>query len=90
MTVAETNHPDMTAVRFFQVEERPDEFWESKATRPQIEGAGPDHRVTLQQLAAEFLPSCLQHPFQPLVEIRKRQFERLRDLVEQAFHEVPI
>ncbi len=66
------------------------QFWESDATRPQIDGASPEGIARLRHLADGYLPTCLLHPFRSADEVKQEQFERVRYLVEFAYHEVPI
>lgn len=66
------------------------QFWESDATRPQIDGPSAEGIAALQTLADGSLPRCLLQPFQSAEEIKQQQFERVCSLVEMAYHDVPI
>jgi phenylacetate-CoA ligase len=66
------------------------QFWESEATRPKVSGASGFAHVALEEMTEETLPGCLHHPFRSPDEIRRGQFERVRELVELAYRDVPL
>jgi phenylacetate-CoA ligase len=66
------------------------QYWESEATRPPAFSGSAQSEAALQQLAQVHLPDCMRHPFKSLDEIRQGQFERIRQLVTMAYHEIPV
>ena len=65
------------------------EFWESDRTRPTyLRGSGE-----VEDLAAASdtcLDTCMEHPFLPVEKIRVQQLERVRELVELAYNDIPV
>jgi phenylacetate-CoA ligase len=66
------------------------EYWESEATRPEIQRVSEVARAALAQLARRALPTCLTNPFASAADIDARQLDRVRELVELAYDRVPV
>lgn len=76
---------------YFKIEEEHLlQFWESESTRPVIEGASSESQADLEAMSDRSLFDLLNHPFRPREEIRREQFERVREIVELAYNEVPV
>src|SRR5579871_1326182 len=64
------------------------EYWESAQTRPEFKPlADSDFFQTFGQ---GYLDACIKHPFLPVAETRKNKFDRVVELVELAYHNIPI
>jgi len=85
-------HPRQSAdAKFFnKIGKNLPQFWESEATVPYFEGASPQAEAALRRTFDYSIADCLAHPFRTLESIRQQQFERLRQLVAIAFHEIPV
>jgi phenylacetate-CoA ligase len=65
------------------------EFWESERTRPTyMRGSG--EVADLAATSDECLETCMAHPFLPVDKIRTQQLERMRELVELAYNDIPV
>src|SRR5580700_1389283 len=66
------------------------EFWESERTRPEYTCAGDDSAEYFRNAGLDYLKRCMAHPYLPVSQIRQQQFERIYDLVEMAYSEIPV
>lgn len=66
------------------------EFWESEQTRPvfnaQTSGP-PNYFLTTGQ---DFLKDAMQHPSLPEAVIKEQQLQRIKELVELAYKDIPV
>lgn len=66
------------------------EIWESDHTRPpQTVPSESLRRAVLDTFESAFAP-CMQHPFLPVGHIRQEQLERIKELVELAYRDIPV
>jgi phenylacetate-CoA ligase len=66
------------------------EFWESERTRPDYTRAGDDSSEYFRSAGLDYLKRCMAHPYLPVSQIRQQQFERIYDLVEMAYFDIPV
>ncbi len=66
------------------------EFWESERTRPEYTCAGDDSAEYFRNAGLDYLKRCMAHPYLPVAQIKQMQFERIYDLVEMAYSEIPV
>lgn len=66
-------------------------YWESEDTRPKhFRGASDEGQLALNELSKDGLQACLAHPFKPLRDIRREQFERIKQLVHLAYNDIAV
>jgi phenylacetate-CoA ligase len=66
------------------------EFWESERTRPEYTRAGDDSPEYFRTRGLDYLKTCMAHPYLPVSQIRQLQFERIYELVEMAYCDIPV
>jgi phenylacetate-CoA ligase len=66
------------------------EIWESEHTRPVFKPGNSGSREVLTEALDGYLTECMEHPFLPEAEIRRRQLERIKELVELAYNDIPV
>ncbi len=67
------------------------QYWESEATRPKsFQGASDEGQSILSQCSKSQLQHILHHPFRSPEEIRREQWERVRELVTLAYRDIPV
>jgi phenylacetate-CoA ligase len=66
------------------------EFWESERTRPAYTRAGDPFPAYFREGGQHYLKTCMEHPFLPREKIRQMQFERILELVELAYRDIPV
>lgn len=66
------------------------EFWESEHTRPNYKASEGDSSDVLNDVFRAYYTECMEHPFQPVAEIQRRQFARIKELVELAYNDIPV
>jgi phenylacetate-CoA ligase len=66
------------------------EFWESEHTRPVYRPSNGNSSEVLNNVLDSYYTECMQHPFLPVAEIRKRQLTRIKELVELAYNDIPV
>ncbi len=70
------------------------EYWEAEHTRPAYRPSSSSSNdyttAVLERALSGYLPDCLHHPFLPRAEIEKRQLDRIRQLVELAYNDIPV
>ena len=66
------------------------EIWESDATRPAFARASIESPDYFRADGMDYLKTCLEHPYLPAAEIQRQQFDRIRDLVELAYNDIPV
>ncbi|MGO9234413.1 MAG: phenylacetate--CoA ligase family protein [Methylocella sp.] len=66
------------------------EFWESEHTRPAYSAVSGEMTTNLGDSFDNYIGRCMEHPFLPQTEIKRRQFERIKYLVELAYAEIPV
>ena len=66
------------------------EFWESERTRPDYTRAGDDTPEYFRSAGLDYLKRCMAHPYLPVAQIKQMQFERIYDLVEMAYSDIPV
>lgn len=66
------------------------EFWESEHTRPTYKTNDGDSSDVVSEVFDAYYTECMEHPFLPVAEIRKRQFTRIKELVELAYNDIPV
>jgi phenylacetate-CoA ligase len=66
------------------------QFWESEKTKPHVEGVSREATNALEIAYDSSFFDYLQRPFQTREQIRRFQFDRIRDLVDIAFTSIPV
>jgi phenylacetate-CoA ligase len=86
--------PDLTTIAPANENVAPDrsclEFWESEQTRPAHKFSSVENPAPFNAGVEDYLRRCLAHPYLPRAEIERQQLERIKQLVEYAYAEIPV
>jgi phenylacetate-CoA ligase len=68
----------------------PLEIWESEHTRPAYFSTSGEMTTNLSDSFDTYIGPCMQHPFLPQAQIGRKQFARIKYLVELAYADIPV
>jgi phenylacetate-CoA ligase len=86
----QTQSDAAVADRPTEADDHPLEIWESEHTRPAYFSISGEMTTSLHDAFDNYIGPCMQHPFLPQAQIKQRQFERVKYLVEMAYADIPV